>query len=67
MQPTRENGPRSFDFGDKDDHTSRLVLTDQEMPYLLNAEWMLLAAMIDRLSLIVYTIVSFVVLGLCLA
>ncbi|XP_021943473.1 neuronal acetylcholine receptor subunit alpha-7 [Folsomia candida] len=63
MQPPRENGRPSFDHSDKD-HTTPLVT---EMPYSANAEWILLAAMIDRLTLIIYTIVSGVTLGLCLA
>lgn len=67
MQPQRENGRASFDFGDKDDQTV-LVGRGHETPhYLVNAEWYLLAAFVDRIALIVYTIVSGVVLGLCLA
>jgi hypothetical protein len=66
MRTARENGRVSFDAGDKDDQT-QLVVDNSDQPYLLNAEWILLAAMIDRLTLIIYTIVSGILLGLCLA
>jgi len=67
MRPTRDQGRSSFDLGfDKDDHTAQLV-TDNDVPALANAEWILLAATIDRLALIIYVIVSGLLLGLCLA
>jgi hypothetical protein len=49
----------------KDDQTTNLV--DYEAPYMVNAEWILLASMIDRISFIVYAVVNGIVLGICLA
>jgi hypothetical protein len=67
MRCPRENGRTTFDCaGDKDDHTASLVLND-EPAYLVNADWILLASMIDRLTLIIYVTVSGITLGLCLS
>ena len=42
-------------------------LLEYESPFMNNAEWILLASMIDRLSFIVYAVVTGIILGLCLA
>jgi len=67
MRSPRENGRTSFDTsGDKDDTSTNLIV-EHEPPFLVNAEWILLAAMIDRLTLIVYVVVCGITMGLCLA
>jgi len=49
----------------KDDQTANLV--DYEAPYMANAEWILLASMIDRISLIVYAVANGIIIALCLS
>jgi hypothetical protein len=49
----------------KDEQTATLVA--YEAPYMVNAEWILLATMIDRISLIVYAVVNGIILGICLS
>ena len=64
--PRTSNGwPGDMNGEIKDDQTANLV--DREAPYMVNAEWILLATMIDRISLIVYAVVNGIVIGLCLA
>lgn len=67
MRSPRENGNSSrLDF-DKDDQTANLVVDHDAVPYMVNAEWILLASMIDRLTLIIYSVVCGITLALCLA
>lgn len=66
MRTPRENGHSSRLEFDKDDQTTNLVV-DHDAPYMVNAEWILLASMIDRLTLIVYSVVCGITLALCFA
>lgn len=66
MRTPRENGNSSRLEFDKDDQTTNLVV-DHDAPYMVNAEWILLASMIDRLTLIVYSVVCGITLALCFA
>ncbi|CAL8148842.1 unnamed protein product [Orchesella dallaii] len=65
MRSPHENSRSSLNF-DKEDQTTNLVV-EYDAPYMANAEWILLASMIDRLTLIVYSVVCGITLALCLA
>jgi hypothetical protein len=65
MQPARGSRNGLDGHFEKDDQD--ITLIDNEVPYMNNAEWILLASMIDRISFIVYAVVSGIILGLCLA
>lgn len=49
----------------KDDMSTGLV--DYETPSMLNADWIFLATMINRIAFIVYAVVNGILLALCLA
>ncbi|CAG7784891.1 unnamed protein product [Allacma fusca] len=66
MQPARCSSRNGLDGNfEKDDQDTTLI--DKDVPYMNNAEWILLASMIDRISFIVYAVVTGIILGLCLA
>lgn len=67
MRSPHENGNSSRLDYEKDDQTANLVMDHESAPYMVNAEWILLASMIDRLTLIIYSVVCGITLALCLA
>jgi len=65
--PHEDNRNGGVDLNNDKEQMTNLVSNSYEYPYATNAEWILVAAMIDRLSLLVYVVVCSITMGLCLA